>query len=48
MRKKWKGKLAQLSNCNRDLNRKALKIKRSWDEVDNILSSLGKKGRHRK
>lgn len=47
MKKKWKGKLAQLSNSNRDLNRKALKIKHSWDEVDSILSSLGK-GKRRK
>lgn len=48
MKKKWKGKLAKLSNCNRDLNRKVLKIKHSWDEVDNILNALGKKGKRRK
>lgn len=47
MKKKWKRKLARFSNCNRDLNQKALKIKRSWDEVDGILCSLVK-GKRRK
>ena len=48
MQKKWKCKLARLSNCNRDLNQKALKIKRSWDEVEHILSLIGKRRKRRK
>lgn len=47
MKKKWKGKLAQLSNGNRELNRKALKIKHSWDEVDGILNTLGNRKRRK-
>lgn len=47
MKKKWKGKLAQISNGNLELNRKALKMKRSWDEIDGILDALGK-GKRRK
>lgn len=37
MRQSVKGKLAKMSNGNMELNRKALQLKRSWEEVAGIL-----------
>lgn len=49
MNKSIKDKLAvQLSN-NTELNKKALKLKKSWDEVDSLLKSpKGKKKEKKK
>ncbi|MDE7298871.1 MAG: hypothetical protein K2N94_08580 [Lachnospiraceae bacterium] len=48
----WKRCLAQALSCRPSLNRKALNIKRGFDEVNRMLQALGgppcKKHRRRK
>lgn len=43
MKKSMKQKLAVTLGCNVDFNRKVLKMKKSWDEVEKILCDAGKK-----
>lgn len=45
MKKDWKYKLAKITGCNYKLNRKIMRFKRSWDEVDKILNQGIKKGK---
>lgn len=45
MKKSWKSKVAKATGANRDLDRKFLKLKSSWDEVEGILSKSVKKKR---
>lgn len=33
----WKAKLARATSGNIELNKKALKMKKSWDEVEKLL-----------
>lgn len=43
MKKGWKSQIAKVTGANPKLDRKVLKMKRSWDEVSGILNSSGKK-----
>jgi hypothetical protein len=42
LKKSWKSKIAQATNGNQELNKKALQMKKSWDEVEKLLQSNGK------
>lgn len=37
LKKSWKSKVAQATNGNMELNKKALQMKKSWDEVEKLL-----------
>ncbi|WP_177214766.1 hypothetical protein [Anaeromicropila populeti] len=37
-----KSKIAKATGTNPKLNKKAMEFKKSWDQVDSILQSLGK------
>ena len=39
----WKEKVARMSSSNVELNRKSLQLKKSLDEVNGMLNSVGKK-----
>lgn len=43
MSKSWKSKVAKATGGNRNLDRKIMKMKRSWDEVEDILNKAVKK-----
>ena len=43
MRGNFEKKMQQMLGGNVELNKKALKIKRSLDDVDKVLNTLGKK-----
>ncbi|MDF2510241.1 MAG: hypothetical protein K0S04_107 [Herbinix sp.] len=45
MKKSWKSKVAKVTAGNRELDRKFMKLKSSWDEVEGILSKSVKKKR---
>ncbi|MHB8127966.1 MAG: hypothetical protein ACYDEX_03105 [Mobilitalea sp.] len=45
MKQNWKSKVAKATGGNHNLNRKAMKIKSSWDEVEGILNKAVKKKR---
>ena len=42
MKQKWKSKLARATAGNYKLNKKIMRIKRSWDEVESILNGSAK------
>jgi len=47
MKKTWKSKVAKATGNYQKLDKKMLKMKKSWDEVEGILNSVGKrKKRH--
>ena len=39
MKKTFKSKISRSLSSNVDLNKKALTMKKAWDEVDNLLKS---------
>jgi hypothetical protein len=41
-----KVKLAKATNSKTDLNKKALQLKKSWEEVDGLLRTTGKKNKN--
>lgn len=43
MGKSIKSSIARSLSGNMSLNKKALQLKRSWDDVDKILQSVGSK-----
>lgn len=43
MKKNWKFKVAKVTGGNRNFDRKIMKLKASWDEVEGILNSSMKK-----
>ena len=45
MKKNWKSKVARMTGGNRNLDKRILKLKSSWDEVEGILNSAVKKKR---
>ena len=45
MKKNWKTKVAKVTGENRDIDRKIMKLKHSWDEVEDILNKSVKKKR---
>lgn len=45
MKNNWKAKVAKATGNNRSLDRKILKLKASWDEVEDILNKSVKKKR---
>lgn len=45
MKNTWKSKVAKATGSNRSLDRKILKLKKSWDEVEDILNKSVKKKR---
>ncbi len=45
MKKTWKSKVAKATGGNRELDRKVMRLKSSWDEVEGILSKSVKKKR---
>ncbi|MBB2181280.1 hypothetical protein H0486_00015 [Lachnospiraceae bacterium MD1] len=48
MKKNWKWKVAKITGGNYKLDKKIMKLKSSWDEVDNLLNSSLKKGKKKK
>ncbi|CRZ35674.1 hypothetical protein DFR55_1235 [Herbinix hemicellulosilytica] len=42
MKKNWKYKIAKITGSNYKLNKKVMKLKRSWDEVEEILNKATK------
>lgn len=45
MKNNWKSKVAKVTGGNRKLDRKIMRMKSSWDEVEGILNSTVKKKR---
>jgi hypothetical protein len=45
MKNNWKAKVAKATGGNRTLDKKILKLKASWDEVEGILNKSVKKKR---
>jgi len=45
MSNNWKGKVARATGGNRNLDKKIMRLKSSWDEVENILNKSVKKKR---
>jgi hypothetical protein len=43
VKKNWKSQVAKVTGTNQKLDRKALKLKKSWDEVSNLLNTGVKK-----
>lgn len=43
MKKNWKYKLAKITGSNYKLNKKVMQLKKSWDEVEGILTQVSKK-----
>lgn len=43
MKKSWKQKVAKATGSNYKLNKKVMQIKRSWDEVEDIVNGTSKK-----
>ena len=44
----WKDTLGKAALGNPELNRKALKLKKSFDEIDNLLKGLDKSNNNKK
>ena len=42
MKKSIKQRIAKSTGSNNELNKKALQLKRSWDEVEGMLKGAGK------
>lgn len=45
MKPNWKSKIAKATGGNRNIDRKILRLKSSWDEVEDILNKSVKKKR---
>jgi hypothetical protein len=45
MKKGWKSKVSKATGGNRNLDRRIMKLKSSWDEVEGILNTAVKKKR---
>jgi hypothetical protein len=45
MKKNWKTKVAKATGGNRSLDKRVMKLKTSWDEVEDILNKSVKKKR---
>jgi hypothetical protein len=45
MKKNWKSKVAKVTGGNRNLDRRIMKLKSSWDEVEDILNKSVRKKR---
>ncbi len=45
MKKDWKSKIAKATAGNRELDRRILGLKASWDEVEGLLNKPAKKKR---
>lgn len=43
MKKGWKMKVAKITGANQKLNKKIMRLKASWDEVEDILNKSVKK-----
>lgn len=43
MKKNWKTKVAKVTGGNNKLDKKVMKLKSSWDEVEGILNKPVKK-----
>ena len=43
MKRNWKSQVAKVTGTNQKLDRKVLKMKRSWDEVSDLLNTGMKK-----
>jgi hypothetical protein len=43
MKKNWKSKVAKATGGNPNFDKRVLKLKSSWDEVEGILNSTVKK-----
>jgi hypothetical protein len=43
LKKDWKYKVAKVTGGNQSIDRKIVRLKSSWDEVEKILNSSGKK-----
>ncbi len=43
MKKNWKSKVAKVTGGNQNFDKKIMKMKSSWDEVEGILNSSVKK-----
>jgi hypothetical protein len=43
MKQTWKSKVAKVTGNNRNLDRKVMRMKSSWDEVQKILNTATKK-----
>jgi hypothetical protein len=41
--KSWKSQVAKVTGMNPKFDRKVLRLKKSWDEVSNLLNSVAKK-----
>jgi len=48
MKRDWKYKLAKITGSNYKLNKKIMRLKRSWDEVESILNQVSKKNNKKK
>jgi len=48
MRKDWKYKVAKITGSNYKLNKKVMRLKKSWDEVEKILNQTAKNERGKK
>jgi len=47
MKKTWKSKVARATGNNHKFNKKILKLKSSWDEVEGMLNNSVKKKKYR-
>jgi hypothetical protein len=47
MKKTWKSSIARATGNSHKLNKKILKLKTSWDEVESMLNSSVKKKKYR-
>ncbi|HHV09245.1 MAG TPA: hypothetical protein GXX75_03060 [Clostridiales bacterium] len=45
MNKGWKSKIAKATGGNRELDRKIMRLKASWDEVEGLINKPAKKKR---
>ncbi len=43
MKNNWKSKIARATGSNRNLDKKIMKMKSSWDEVEKMLNTATKK-----
>jgi hypothetical protein len=43
MKSNWKSQVAKVTGTNPKIDRKVLKMKKSWDEVSSLLNSSVKK-----
>jgi len=48
MKRDWKYKLAKITGCNYKLNKKIMRLKKSWDEVKKIVNQMSKKDKKKK